>query len=534
MLEPILHRALLAAVLAMPATVHAEPSSQVVLRMKGGEFHVSGELRAYDGNRFVIETPQFGRMTLSAARFDCIGAACSAPVVSAAWASEPLRPGRSEALTIRGADVLADRLLPTLVRAWAAAGNMQAVQVIGPEAGETRFQITDQKGRELAAVGIAPGNAGQAIVALEKGDAAIALADRPATPAELEALVAAGPKVRTTQHEHAVAADGLALIVAPRSHLTAMPLATAARILAGEIGDWYELGQPPGRIQVYVREEGSAAADRVEQAILRPRGLKLAAGAARVASEAALADAVARDPAGFGVVSLASVRSARPLGLETGCGIVQRPTPFAVKAEEYPLSYRLFLYAAAPPREAAARSLLRFVAAPEAQAAITEAGFVSQSIETLPLDGQGERMANALNATGEAFDLYHMRILLGDVKGARRLTTTLRATSTGDLDQKGRHDIARLANRLQAPELAGKRVLVLGFTDTSTGKFMTGIGASFKRAANVRAAILAAAGPRLDQRLVVAKGYGPLAPVACNDTAEGQRLNRRVEIWVRD
>jgi phosphate transport system substrate-binding protein len=30
-----------------------------------------------------------------------------------------------------------------------------------------------------------------------------------------------------------------------------------------------------------------------------------------------------------------------------------------------------------------------------------------------------------------------------------------------------------------------------------------------------------------------ASGYGELAPVTCNDTAEGRRINRRVEVWLR-
>lgn len=512
----------------------ADSAAQVVLRMKGGDFQVTGELRSFDGNRYVIETAQFGRMTLSAARFECIGAACNAPVQAASWSNEPLRPGRSEHVVVRGADVAARGLLPALVKGWAAASGMIAVQVIGPDAAtEMRFQLTDQKGRELATISIASEGVGAALAAVEKGGATIALADRAATQPELEALAAAGPKIKTAQHEHVVAMDAMAVVVAPANPLNALPLATLARILTGELTDWYELGLPPGRIQVYAREADTAAADRVDAMVLGGKG-RLAASTARVPSEAHLADAVARDPAGIGVVSLAHVRSAKPLGLETGCGLVQRPTAFAVKAEEYPLTYRLALYAAAPPREAAARGLLRFATSAEAQGVIAEAGFVAHTLDMLAVDGQGERMANALNATGDAFDLYHMRVLLADLKGARRLSITVRTTPTGELDQKGRQDLTRLAGLLQGSELAGKRLLILGFSDTGAGKFMAGVTASFKRAANVRAALIAAAGTRLDQRLVVAKGYGPLAPVACNDTADGQRLNRRVEIWLRD
>jgi phosphate transport system substrate-binding protein len=33
---------------------------------------------------------------------------------------------------------------------------------------------------------------------------------------------------------------------------------------------------------------------------------------------------------------------------------------------------------------------------------------------------------------------------------------------------------------------------------------------------------------------VVTKAYGELAPVACNDSPEGQQLNRRVEVWIKN
>ena len=87
---------------------------------------------------------------------------------------------------------------------------------------------------------------------------------------------------------------------------------------------------------------------------------------------------------------------------------------------------------------------------------------------------------------------------------------------------------------LLTPEYTGKRVVLAGYTDASGIKFQANLNHSFKRAAQVRAALLVAGGKQLDQRPIAAKGFGPLAPVACNDTAEGQRLNRRVEVWVRD
>lgn len=46
--------------------------------------------------------------------------------------------------------------------------------------------------------------------------------------------------------------------------------------------------------------------------------------------------------------------------------------------------------------------------------------------------------------------------------------------------------------------------------------------------------MLAAAAGRVDPATITAKGYGPLAPVACADTPDRRALNRRVEVWVAE
>jgi len=57
---------------------------------------------------------------------------------------------------------------------------------------------------------------------------------------------------------------------------------------------------------------------------------------------------------------------------------------------------------------------------------------------------------------------------------------------------------------------------------------------SQRRADQVRTALLEAK-PDLAERInFQALGYGEVSPLACNETAEGRRINRRVEVWIRD
>ncbi len=525
--------AIAAATVTLSLGVLAEESREVTLRMKGGGFQVTGEIRSFDGTKYVVESAQLGKLTLQAARFECVGAACNAPATAAAWTYEPLSPDRHETVVMRGSELIAHQLMPALVRGYAASAGLSVVQVIGNDPRETRFRLVDARGKELAVIAIAQDDTVAGLVAVERDQASIAMTDRAASKEETDALVAAGPKIKTAQNEHLLGVDGLAVIVAPDNPVSSLSIDVIAKIFSGQIADWYELGLPPGKIRLIVREGASEAADRFHAVALKPRNAKLSDGIERVAGEAELADTVTRDRNAIGLVSLAFQRSAKLVPIESSCGLIQRPTPFALKTGEYPLGHKLYLYSAAPPKQAAARGLLRFAVSPEAQSIISDHQIASSAVEAVALADQSERMAHALNAQGEAFDLPQMRQMLADLKGARRLSITFRfLPGTLDLDRASQAEVTRLAALLQTPEFAGKKIVLAGFTDANGAKFQANFTHAYKRSNQVRTALLAASAQKLDYRLLNVKGYGPLAPVACND-AEGARLNRRVEVWAQ-
>lgn len=538
MTTPVAFSRSLAAIAVLAATfspARAEEIREVTLRMKGGGFQIVGELKANDGVKYIVETQQFGRLTLQAARYECIGAACNLPISNAAWSQESLTPARPETVVIRGSDSIAAELMPALVRGYATEIGAEVVHVLTPRAGEMRLRLVDKAGRELATFAIQRDEPAAALAALEKGEAALALSDRPATPQELEAIAASQPKLKSAQHEHFLGAEAIAAVVAPEHPLSSMSLDQLAKIFSGQLTDWYELGLPPGPIKIVAREATAGALARFEAQVLKLRNLALAGNMSRAATESELADAVARDRMAIGLVSLAHVRNAKPLSLETACGLNLRPTTFGVRTGEYPLSQRLYLYAAAPPKQAAARGLLAYATSSEPALAAIEGFALGQGIEAISLVDQSERMAHAINAQGEAFDLFQMRALLADVKGARRLSATFRyVAGTTEFDPRSRTELARVAHLLMAPENAGRKVLIAGFSDANGAKFQANVTAAARRANQVRTALLKATGDRVDQRLVAAKGYGPLAPVACQEHADGQRLNRRVEIWIKE
>ena len=216
-----------------------------------------------------------------------------------------------------------------------------------------------------------------------------------------------------------------------------------------------------------------------------------------------------------------------------------QPDTFGVKTEEYPLSRRLFL--STPPLggfapQSAAAGLIEFALSLKAQPAVREAGFIDQELEQS--NAQGVRVAHAQNLPPAPARTDHQAsadpgaALLRDIGGTARISTTLRfhANSTA-LDNKALNDIEVLAQflRFLRETKSGRRLVFAGFSD-SEGAVPRKVALSLERANAARQALV-----RKDPRnaeVIDARGYGPVLPVACNDSETGRDKNRRVEVWL--
>jgi phosphate transport system substrate-binding protein len=511
--------------------------------MKGGAFELRGRLKSFEGGRYVIENKVFGTMTLDAANMQCIGSSCpgqAAPKVAAVKPPTAAPPPEakggalSKVIGVYGSTALGWELMPALIRAYAERIGGRVSAVPGNNPLEELYRVTDARGRDIVHFDLKRYGTPTAFDALEAGSAQIGVASRPINDQEAARVAKAGTVgIRTPQHEHVLGLDGLVIIVAQDNPAVSLSIDNIAKIFAGQFTDWSEVGLPPGKINIYSTSKMSGTFSTFDTLVLQPRTLTLAPTAKLLLSTAEVADAVAADPNGIGVTSFAFVREAKGLNVESSCGLITRPSVFTVKTEEYPLTRRLFLYSAARPANAHVKAFLDFTLSKDAQPTIGGAQFVAQTPDSLGFDDQGGRIAYALNASTEDFNIAEMRQLIADMNGARRLSITFRfKTASRELDTKSRADVDRLL-ALAATELKGKQILLLGFTD-SIGPYPGNAALSAGRASQVRDTLLAAAKGGIDAALVVHKGYSELAPVACNDQEDGRNLNRRVEVWVRE
>lgn len=515
------------------ATAHA---AEVTLQMKGGGFTVQGELKAYDGTKYVIESKVLGNMTLDAARFDCVGAGCpSAPLIAApAGAVAVARGGNLGTTTWMGGSAQGTAVMPKLVQAYASSIGATVVRSVGADPKNLEFKITDAGGRELGNFLVARQGVPAGLDGIEKKAVEVVWSARPITPEEQAKAQKAGlGNLRAPGNEHVYALNAMTVLISPENPAVSMSIDNLAKIYAGQIKDWSELGLPAGKINVYAMVQSSGYWGAFEDMVMKPRSLQASPDIIRIDAATDWSDKVAQDRNGIGITTIGLIRNAKPVNIESTCGLITRPSNFAAKTEEYPLTHRLHLYSAGQPKSQLGRELLAFALSPAMQPVLKEVNFVDQAPELLDFQAQTARIAYALNAQTEDFDINMMRTLIGELKGASRLSTTLRfGTADATLDSRANADIARLAELLKSPEYRSKQVLLIGFAD-AVGNFAANLKLSERRAAAALRALSVAAGAQVRTQAAT-RAYGELAPVACNDTPEGRNFNRRVEVWVKN
>lgn len=166
-----------------------------------------------------------------------------------------------------------------------------------------------------------------------------------------------------------IAFDGIALIVHRGNPLNGLTREEAARIFAGEIRRWEEVGGPAGDIHFVTREEGSGTRGAFEEMVMDKR--EIAPRALVQDSNGAVREIVANDPKAFGYISLGLV-DARVKALAMD-GI--RPSEEAIVAKRYPI-WRPFLFLTRGEPAGPARNFIDYVLGPEGQRMLASEGLV--------------------------------------------------------------------------------------------------------------------------------------------------------------
>ncbi|WP_226624825.1 phosphate ABC transporter substrate-binding/OmpA family protein [Alloyangia pacifica] len=496
-------------------------AQDVTLRSRDGGIELSGTMLGFDGEFYRIDS-RYGELTVDSSGVLCEGVGC------------PSLTDFVAELRISGAATMGTLLVPALIESFAQRNGYDATPGTLAEGG-TRYALTDGD-REIGQFDIAPSSTDEGFADLLADEADIVVALREIRDGERELAQQAGLGDLTQPNRSRVLAlDALLPVVAPANPVTAVSLPNLAGVLSGELDNWRDLGGPDAPIVLHLPRKGSGLVQALEDQLLQPPALTLrSAETIRHQSAAELSAAVAEDALGLGFVSAAEVGNSRPITLTGSCGFHLRGTRQAIKTEDYPLTMPVFIYMPARRLPKLAREFLEFTRSAPAQIVIRRAGFVDQTPEELPLDAQGDRLANAVAVAEGEDGLAELKRLTGTLAPMRRLTTSFRfEAGSADLDAQSRSNVQQLARALELGEYDGRTLVFVGFSD-GQGPSAGNLQIARERAASVRDAVTAAAeASDLAGITLQTDAFGEAMPMACDDTVWGRQVNRRVEVWLR-
>jgi phosphate transport system substrate-binding protein len=431
-----------------------------------------------------------------------------------------------ETLTMRGSGTISRGVMPKIIEAFAAGAQAKVKQTAVVDT--VTYDISDpQTGVVFLQIVVQAAGSKMSLSPLRANQVQVGLSSSPYSDDEVRALMAASGAASRAQIEHVVALDGIAMIVPPTNPTASIGLCDVARIYAGKLKRWSDLGGPHHAIDAQLLEGSSGTEDVFEDAVLQNCGEKFDPALQRQKArynQVELKKAVQDSPWSLGFVGRSELTPTfKTLNVGGACGIDLAPTTFNIKSEDYPLSRRLFVYT--PYRVTAnAQAFLDFlITSSAAQEALKDGETTDLTIERAPGDDRAYRYASLPENRDSMIQQF-----ASDTRALQRASVTFRFEFGADvLDAKARADVSRLAAYLRANP--AQRVLLAGFTD-SVGRLSDERLRAMRRANAVRTALLTIE-PSL-ARIVEVQGYGKILPVMCNDTPLGAQKNRRVEVWL--
>ncbi len=513
-----------AAVLAAFFLVAALPVSaqDVTLTSRDGKVELSGMLLGYDGEFYRLRT-EYGELTVDGSGVDCDGPGC------------PNLEHFVAEVQLSGSATMGAILMPALIDAFAQRENYT---VSREDAGQTEFiiSLTRKDDGDLAArFAFRATNTDEGFADLLADDADVVMALREIRRDErINAREAGLGDMTGANRSRVLALDAVVPVVSTTNPVRRISPQMLARVFAGQITNWTELGGPDAPIDLHLPDRASGLSQAIVDQVMTPANLPLTDAITRHALPTILAEAVARDTFALGITSYADHGATEVLTLGGGCGFSLDAARRTIKTEDYPLTAPMFLYFPARRLPLIAREFLAFTRDPAAQNVIRRAGFIDQTPEQIPVEEQGNRLANAILVAGPETTLEELQRMTSTLAPMARLTTSFRFEAGSiRLDAQSRSNVQQLARAMEQGQYDARQVLFVGFSD-GDGAARANRDIALRRAeAVLRAVSAAAVTANLERIDLGVDAFGEAMPMACDDSAWGRRVNRRVEVWVR-
>lgn len=504
--------------LILPGFARAQ---DVTLRSHDGAVEISGNLLGFDGEFYRVDTI-YGELTVDGSGVACEGPGC------------PDLEHYVARLVFSGAPTIGRVLMPALIEAFAIRGDYDVTREdLSPQ--ELRFALHQGDGTLVGEFVFRLTNTDEGFADLLANEADIAMTLREARQGEITRAREAGlGNLMAAGQVRVLALDALIPVVAPSNPVQDISLRELAQVLSGDVTNWAALGGPDAPIDVHLWDAATGIGQASVDQVLRPEGRDVLERVQRHPDGATFAETVASDPFAIGLTTRSEQGNTWELALSGDCGFALSATRRAVKTEDYPLTAPLFIYLPARRLPKLGREFMTYLRDPSAQLVIRRAGFVDQTPEEIEINAQGDRFANAIAQAGTEVGLEELQRMVKVLGPLKRLTTTFRfEAGSVRLDAQSRSNAEQLARAMELGHYDARRLVFVGFSD-GDGPAGTNRDIALRRAETVQRAVMRAAETANLERIgLELDAFGEAMPMACDDTAWGRQVNRRVEVWVR-
>jgi phosphate transport system substrate-binding protein len=212
------------------------------------------------------------------------------------------------------------------------------------------------------------GGSGVGIAALIDGTTDIAQASREIKQSEIENANANN----VNPVEHAIAWDGIAVVVNPENTVTELTFDQLRGIFNGTITNWADVGGADSEISVVGRDSSSGTYEYFKESVLGEESHS--ENALALSDNGLVKESVAGNPQAIGYIGYAYLdENVKAVSVNAGDGFIEA-TPENIKSGTYPLARQLYYYTNGEPT-GLAKEYIDYVFSSTGQGIVSESGY---------------------------------------------------------------------------------------------------------------------------------------------------------------
>lgn len=509
-------------------------AQSVDLRSPDDFINVRGEIVGFNGVMVQVETT-VGRVAVPASEVICYGDGCAQVLASNDFgltsAAFQGAVGETAVAPVAGGDALSigfaaptyERLQRTIAGAYAIIGANGTVAEL-TSTGD--LLLENPTNGETATLSLSP--------SLQGADIAVDVVTREGTADQVYDTPAEWATGTVLSHQ-LMGLKSFSVVVAPNAGITAISINNLARVYAGEITNWSQIGGADVNILPLQLPPESEVGTAFKRLVMDPAGLNVSGSVLTMSNEAGVSGSIGQFPGSVGVVSSVIANADFVVDVAGACGIAVAPTPFNIVSGDYVLTRPIMATYNTTPATVLPTHVFDFAVGDVAQGLIAEEGFTNYSAIMLNSAAKNLRISSLLDAELDDVQRVAAGQMVQTLFDANRLSPTMTGGPTsGPEGAWNRAMLLGLRAFMENPENAGREIIVVGFGESTDGS-AAAITASEQAAAAFAELVTRTGADAIaaNNLSVTSVGFGNVAPAACIDGQVTASEYTRIEVWIR-